>query len=299
MKHQIDLFLAVPRSGSTVLELAFKNSGYYESYFHEPMADNYYQRKNPTLPGMHADHMQFLDYETFKKQVREAAQKGRVLVKDMVYHLFDNIIQDQAFVKEVNIVLLMREPVRAIQSHLSKNIDASSEEIGFERMYQFALKLKGWGQPFWVVDYDDLVKRPQDTLFTLCSHLDLLYQPGMHLIEADEDFKRQTAKFEEWHAVAVNSTKIEEKKPEYKVEANHPRVQALLAEHQPFYDKLLGDKMEIVSYTASVKTEFNLWRAVTPTAVSKSPGLDKKTKFQQNGGFLEPHVTPRLEINLG
>lgn len=289
MLHPIDLLLAVPRSGSTTLENALAHSGYYEDYFHEKLGDQFYAHNNPDLPGMHTDKMEFDDYPTFKNKVRSTAEKGRVLIKDMAYVMYDNLVDDPEFVKEMNIVLLMREPLKAIQSHLTKNKEATSEEIGFVRLYQFAEQLKAWNLPYTVVEYADLVSRPEDTLYTLCDYLKLPYKPNMHkLVPNDLKFKEKTDKFEEWHRIAVNSTQIEPKKSEYTVTPSDPRVLALLQEHQPYYDKLLNEKAPLKSYSAPVQTALYSWKTPgTPVQDSNQVELDKAIDSKQNSPLCQ------------
>lgn len=119
MPKKITMLLVVPRSGSTVTERAFKSTGYFSLVRHEPNADCYYKRVGHTPEGTNESEMTFLDYPAFKKQVLEAAQTGRVFVKDMVHYFYDDIANDPVFAREIDFVLLIREPSQTIRSYLS------------------------------------------------------------------------------------------------------------------------------------------------------------------------------------
>jgi hypothetical protein len=279
--HDIVFLLAVPRSGSTATELAFKHSGLFSTFMHEPNSDRYYKKHNNNLPGMKTEHMKFLSYPEFKAQVLAAAEGGRVFVKDMVHHFYDEITQDEAFCKQIKFALLIRDPLPAIRSHLSENYSASSEEIGFEALAKFSNQLKTWKQPYRVIDYQDIVNDPDQALDTLIEALGLPPRSDSFEIKPDSEMKSQMAKFASWHEVALNSTKIETKETVYKVKAEDPRVQELLKHHQPYYDQL---RAEALCFAPKVPA-LQLWRLSL-----SSP----QTSFIP----IDPLVSPKSSANI-
>jgi hypothetical protein len=237
--HELVFLLAVPRSGSTATELAFQQSGLFSKFMHEPNADRYYKKNNNNLPGMQAQHMQYLSYAEFKAQVLEAAQTGRVFVKDMVHHFYEDIAQDQAFCQQIKFALLIRDPLPTIRSHLDANADVTCEEIGYEALAGFAQILKGWNLDYQVIDYADIVNDPDTAMPILFESLGLPPTSATAEISPNADIRGQMAKFGDvWHGPALNSTKIEAKATVYKVGANDPRVLELVKHHQPYYEQL-------------------------------------------------------------
>ncbi len=103
-------------------------------------------------------------------------QSKAVLFKQMTHHLID---LDRSFLKEMDNVLLIRDP-RAILNSFSKVVsEVTAEDIGLPQQATLFKELSAAGNPPVVVDAAKLLQDPEGVLRRLCQHLDLPWSPAM------------------------------------------------------------------------------------------------------------------------
>lgn len=99
-----------------------------------------------------------------------------VLFKQMTHHL---IHLDRNFLKEMDNVLLIRNP-RAILSSFSKVVtEVTAEDIGLPQQHRLYQDLLRAGRPPAVVDATRLLKAPRTVLEKLCAFLDVPWTDSM------------------------------------------------------------------------------------------------------------------------
>ena len=117
------------------------------------------------------------------KIVIEALTQGPVdrpiqYQKHMTHHMVDGI--PRRWMKEVRNAFLIRHPARVLTSFAKKMDEVSLEAIGFPLQAQlFDTVCNLTGQRPLVVDSDDILSAPEDTLRKVCHGLDIPWDPHM------------------------------------------------------------------------------------------------------------------------
>lgn len=99
---------------------------------------------------------------------RSIARDRQVFIKETTGKRYPEVLSDQRFLGGDAVhTFLIRHPRDTIRSYLSVNPDAPLHKIGFESQYEvYARVAKITGRDPVVVDADDLVRRPADTVKT-------------------------------------------------------------------------------------------------------------------------------------
>jgi hypothetical protein len=236
MNRMIALW-AHPRSRSTVLERVFIERGDFE-VFHEPFAHMAFDEQS-AIPHDNLDCGLPRTYEGVKALLRQARQTRHVFHKDMCYHCLDDLKADPEFLREQQNVFIIREPGRAIVSHFAMFEQMPLQAIGHKALYEiFCRVTKLTGKIPYVVNGDDLARRPQDTVRRLCDHLQLEYLPQALSWEAT--CPEQWKAWRSWHREAEQSTGIVSTSGNYDDSAltRHPHLMAYYQAHRPFYERM-------------------------------------------------------------
>lgn len=119
--------------------------------------------------------------------LRAVAAERPVFFKDTMDFHYPALLADQAFLKAATHTFIVRHPTEAIASHFALNPDLGRDEIGFAWLYEvFDAVRSATGTTPIVIDSDDLVDRPEDTVRAYCAAVGipfvpeaLSWQPGM------------------------------------------------------------------------------------------------------------------------
>lgn len=119
--------------------------------------------------------------------LRAIAAETPVFFKDTVDFHYPALLADHAFLKAATHTFIIRHPAEAIASHYALNPNLGRDEIGFAWLYEiFAAVRSATGTMPVVIDSDDLLDRPADTVRAYCSAVGipfvpdaLSWQPGM------------------------------------------------------------------------------------------------------------------------
>lgn len=200
--HPIIILLSHPRSLSTACERIMRERGDF-TVFHEPFTYLYYLENFPDSD----ETSSFPDY--FPKTAKDLigflkgqAQKHPVFVKDMAFASYKYLLENQNFINDpdVKIILLKRDPIKALTSLYKIYPEADFEFIGYEALYKCYKDF-----PYsCIIDADDLESSPPKTYQKLCSSCEILY------IEEALFFKKEPPKdWEgEWYQEIKDSSQI-------------------------------------------------------------------------------------------
>lgn len=119
--------------------------------------------------------------------LRALAAEKPVFFKDTTDFHYPGLLADHAFLAAATHTFIIRHPDEAIASHHALNPHLGRDEIGFARLYEiFAAVRAVTGTAPVVVDADDLLDRPADTVRLYCAAVGipflpdaLTWQPGM------------------------------------------------------------------------------------------------------------------------
>ncbi|KAH7313378.1 P-loop containing nucleoside triphosphate hydrolase protein [Stachybotrys elegans] len=182
-----------------------------------------------------------ITYRDVVQQIEDAGKEGkRVFIKDMAQYLFrpDGKPTDVApslgpeeannptrlpldLLKKFNFTFLIRHPRRSIPSYYRCTIPPLSDVTGFDhfmpneagyeelvRLFDFLIEEEIVDRRhLTVVDADDLLDKPEETIRTFCSRVGLDFDPGM-LVWNESDQEHARRLFEKWtgfHDDAIKS----------------------------------------------------------------------------------------------
>ncbi|TDV63418.1 sulfotransferase family protein [Pseudomonas sp. LP_7_YM] len=228
---------AHPRSRSTVLERVFIERGDFE-VFHEPFASVAFDEQS-AIPHDDLNCGLPRTYEGVKVLLRTTRQTRNVFHKDMGYHCLEELKADPGFLLEQQNVFIIREPAQAIVSHFAMFRQMPLQAIGHKALYEiFCLITKLTGKIPYVVNGEDLARRPEETVRRLCEHLQLEFLP--RALSWEPSCPAQWKAWRSWHKEAERSTGIvasPERFDDRQLREN-PHLMAYYQVHLPFYERM-------------------------------------------------------------
>ena len=236
MNRMIALW-AHPRSRSTVLERVFIERGDFE-VFHEPFASVAFDEQS-AIPHDDLNCGLPRTYEGVKTLLRAARQRRNVFHKDMCYQCPDELSADPEFLLEQQHVFIIREPARAIVSHFAMFEQMPLEAIGHRALYEiFCRVTRLTGKIPYVLNGDDLARRPEDTVRRLCDHLQLAFLP--EALSWAPACPPQWKAWRSWHQAAERSSGIVDTASPFDDQLfhTHPHLMAYYRTHRPFYERM-------------------------------------------------------------
>lgn len=178
---------------------------------------------------------------------RTATFSAGVFFKDTTDFHYPGLLADSAFLAEATHTFIIRHPAEAIASHFALNPDLGRDEIGFAWLAEIhdAVVEHTGGQPV-VIDSDDLVVRPADTVREYCARVGipfrseaLSWQPGL---------REEWQKTRPWHESTGQTSGFTRTEPTYRDTAHSiPVLAGYLDYHLPHYWKLHAQRMLIQS----------------------------------------------------
>lgn len=234
-----------PRSVSTAFERTIAERGDFD-ILHEPFSDLYYGFDKKATAVGYTPQLNFEpSYSNIKEFIlKKSKQSKKLFIKDMAYHCFEYIQSDFEWLKTFKPVFLIRHPEKSIPSNYKLNQEVTSEEIGYDTLYEiYQLYIKNNIQPL-VIDAEDFTNQPQKVLAAFCNYSNIEFD------EKSLQWKKEAPKawktWEAWHKDATNAKGIEVKNTKYEYDVyNHPSLKAYYKYHIAFYEKLLSKKSKI------------------------------------------------------
>lgn len=173
------------------------------------------------------------------------AAEGPLFFKDTTDFHYPCLLADRDFLSQPVHTFLIRHPADAIASHYALHPGLQRDEIGFAWLAEiYDAVAQATGVPPVVVDSDELVERPADTVRAYCRAVGipfaaetLSWQPGMH-----EDWRRTSR----WHETASRTGGFVRTAAARRetVEAD-PRLVGYLEYHLPFYQRLKSAALRV------------------------------------------------------
>lgn len=176
--------------------------------------------------------------------LRAIAERDPVFFKDTTDFHYPALLADEKFLAAATHTFIIRDPAEAIASHHALNPDLGRDEIGFARLYEiFAAVQDVTGGTPVVVDSDDLLRRPAETVRAYCAAVGipfvpeaLSWQPGMR------SEWRTTSR---WHRSTSETTGFTAGRTDGAATvAANPVLRAYRDFHQPYCEKLRAAKLE-------------------------------------------------------
>ncbi len=157
----------------------------------------------------------------------------RLFLKNMAHHLVE---LDLAFLNQTSNVILVRDPREMLPSLSIQLPQAGLGDTGLERQWQLYADLAAAGAAPAVLDSRELLLDPQSVLSQLCAHLGLEFDSRM--LHWTAGARAEDGVWEpHWYHSVHRSTGFAHYEPKGEFPS---RLETLLAECQPWYDKLIA-----------------------------------------------------------
>jgi hypothetical protein len=144
----------------------------------EPFARCYYF-SDDRVNGRRSDIQAVADhrFEAVTDRLWEEAQRRRLFVKDHAYHVAARA--DAAFLAAFSNTFLIRHPSQSLPSLYARMPDFTLEEAGYEASYRLFERVRQIeGRTPVIIDADDLVDRPSETVRAYCDAVGIPFLPG-------------------------------------------------------------------------------------------------------------------------
>ena len=176
--NKIIALWAHPRSLSTVMEPIFIERDDFE-VFHEPFSYFYYvHEEQESIPYKHIDPNHPRSYLDIRNMIMDSGEKKPTFHKDMCYHCFIKIISDPSFMLQQIHTFIIRDPYKAIKSHLKIHPKVSRKAIGYEDQFKtFEWLISLTGKAPFVIDAADLQSDPKKTMKSYCEAIGIIFLP--------------------------------------------------------------------------------------------------------------------------
>lgn len=170
--------------------------------------------------------------------IRLMARSGPLFFKDTTDFHYPGLLADEAFLAEGVHTFIVRHPAAAIASHYALNPQLSRDEIGFAwlaEIYDAVAEATG-SQPI-VVDADDLVRCPRDTVRAYCEAVGMPFLD--HALSWRPGMRAEWQRTSRWHE-STSATRgfTPSKDGERNPVLDDPVLAGFLEFHLPFYEKL-------------------------------------------------------------
>jgi hypothetical protein len=177
--------------------------------------------------------------------MRRLARHRTVFFKDTTDYRYEAVLADHRFLADARHTFLLRRPDEVAASFYAIRPDMSRAQLGFEHMYQiYAAVLDAGGPRPVIVDSDDLVARPTETIAAYCRAVGIPFLPDA--LHWRPGARPEWQRSERWHQDVSDSSGIEPRERGYSdTVATNPALAAYSDHHRPFYDLLHAERLPI------------------------------------------------------
>jgi hypothetical protein len=170
--------------------------------------------------------------------LRAVAAQRPVFFKDTTDFHYPALLADEAFLSAATHTFIIRDPAEAIASHRALNPDLGRDEIGFARLYEiFTAVQAATGATPVVIDSDDLLDRPAETVRAYCAAVDIPFLA--HALSWAPGMRPEWQSTSRWHRSTSETTGFwRGRGSQVEAVAADPVLRAYRDYHQPYYEKL-------------------------------------------------------------
>jgi hypothetical protein len=174
----------------------------------------------------------------------ESARKP-VFFKDTTDHRYQEMLENKGFLRDARHTFLLRRPQEIAASFLTLKPDMGVQEVGLELLYEiYCAARDASGEKPVVVDSDDLVAAPAETMAAYCQAVGLPFKP--EALQWAPGTRKEWSRTDRWHERVNTSTGIEASSSSVPPEiAEDPRVREFAAHHEPFYQELYANRLTV------------------------------------------------------
>ncbi|MGQ0825935.1 MAG: sulfotransferase family protein [Actinomycetota bacterium] len=177
--------------------------------------------------------------------MRAEAQNRSVFFKDTTEYRYAEVLADRRFLSETTHTFLIRRPEEITASFYALRPDMRREEVGLEQLFELYEAARAYSaHPPIVVESDDLVDRPMETMTAYCGAVGIPFVPEALRWSAGvrEEWRRSAR----WHVDVSETSGLGRRTRSYQATAeNTPVLAAFSAHHRPFYERLQAVRLVV------------------------------------------------------
>lgn len=222
--------------------------------FHEPWNTEYVYRMGYLDHTPDREIIESGSYEGIKRMFYRYAEQKPVFVKDMIWAIKDEMMEDRVFLSDPQMILaiLIRNPALSIESFFLKiseqisfeeSLEVTRDVMRYDSLLEIAKKYRELrGQWPILIEAEQLCASPYEAMKDFCERAGMLNMP--EALTWEKGMPSEWQDLERWHKGAAESEgfilpKVEIKKPFSSVpEKAVPILEAIYREQKPFYEEL-------------------------------------------------------------
>ncbi len=170
--------------------------------------------------------------------LRAIAAQTPVFFKDTTDFHYPALLADQDFLAAATHTFILRHPAEAIASHHALNPDLTRDEVGFSRLHEiFTAVRAATGSTPVVIDSDDLLDRPEDTVRAYCAAVGIPFLP--EALNWQAGMRPEWQGTSRWHESTSATTGFQRPASNgAETVAANPVLKGYLDFHLPYYEQL-------------------------------------------------------------
>jgi hypothetical protein len=172
------------------------------------------------------------------------SEQRTVFFKDTTDYRYPAVLDDDRFLRGVRHTFLIRRPDEIAASYYALKPDMRATDIGLEYMHELYRVVCDRGGRAVVLDSDDLVRRPAETVVAYCAAVGLPARPDA--LSWRPGRRAEWERSDRWHATASTSSGFTSESTAYAVTVrNNVELAQFSARAEPFYRALHGERLMI------------------------------------------------------
>ncbi|MCX4820785.1 sulfotransferase [Streptomyces sp. NBC_01142] len=176
--------------------------------------------------------------------MRTLSERQRVFFKDTTDYRYPSVLEDARFLREARHTFLIRHPDEIAASYYALKQDMTAKDIGLEQMYELYRAACDKGDRPVVLDSEDLVRRPVETVAAYCAAVGLPSRP--EALNWQPGKRAEWERSDRWHTEVSNSSGFTAKSTEYAATVrNNAMLADFSARHEPFYQALFKERLVV------------------------------------------------------
>lgn len=228
---------SAPRSRSTAFYRAILQRGDVRA-LHEPFCNITDHGETDVGERVVRDHAELI------AGLWRLSEESVVFFKDTTDYDYAAVFADRRFLAEAQHTFLLRRPEEIVASHFALDPTLSVDAVGVEMLHRLhtAVRAAGGREPL-VVDSDDLLDRPAETMRAWCAAVGLPARDDA--LSWDAGSRPEWGRSARWHRDVESTSGFTRRDQSYSdTVATNPRLAELAGHHRPFYEDLLAQRLE-------------------------------------------------------
>lgn len=170
--------------------------------------------------------------------LRAIAMERPVFFKDTTDFHYPAVLADEDFLAAATHTFIIRHPAEAIASHHALNPDLGRDEVGFAWLYEiFEAVRAATGDTPVVIDSDDLLDRPTETVRAYCEAVGIDFRPDA--LSWRPGMRSEWQATNRWHESTSKTAGFTRRDGGgADVVAANPVLRGYLDHHLPYYERL-------------------------------------------------------------